>query len=59
MSKEYARVEALVNMLLGKPVAAMVYGILLGSRWTIRQTALLVARLCGHPSTKSSNFQTR
>jgi len=44
MSREYARVESVVNWVLGKPVALLVYGTLVTSRWTVKRIGSLVGR---------------
>ncbi|HYV37042.1 MAG TPA: hypothetical protein VE988_15150 [Gemmataceae bacterium] len=53
MSKEYARVEAVVNWVVGKPVAALVFGVFIGSRWTVKRIASVLKRLrcmaCSNP----------
>jgi len=55
MSKEYARVESAVNLILGKPVAAVVYALLIWGQWTGRHVSRLAARLRHRYSARQGN----
>jgi hypothetical protein len=59
MSKEYARIESAINWVVGKPVAAIVFGILIGSRWTIKRFVSLWNRVQCFVCTKQAGVERK
>jgi len=59
MFKEYACVESVVNLVIGKPVAVLVCAILVGSRWTVKRITSVLNRVRCTACTKPASVLRR